>query len=107
MEVPGSYHRAMPFPCPVCAAPVELNLEAWLRRCPSCGAWLRSRPVEAGGAARTYDVEAVGRPETRRRVEVPWQPRDARRLRRWLLWSSLLTLGLVVVLYALARMLTA
>jgi len=45
----------------------------------------------------------TGRPETRTRIDVPWTPDDARRLRRWLFWSTLLTLGLVVVLLAAAR----
>jgi hypothetical protein len=50
-------------------------------------------------------VEVVGRPETRRRVEIPWDEDQGRRLAVWLLWSSLVTTGLVVLLYALARFL--
>ncbi len=46
----------------------------------------------------------VGRPETRLRVEVAWDEGQQRRLSAWLLWSSLLTLLLVVALYALARL---
>jgi len=58
--------------------------------------------VEAGAGTRTYRIELVGRPETRRTVEVPWTAADQRRLRRWLLWSSLITLGLASVLFLLA-----
>jgi len=50
-------------------------------------------------------VEVAGRPETRRRVEVPWDERERSRLRTWLFWSSALTLSLVLALYALARFL--
>jgi hypothetical protein len=59
--------------------------------------------VESGGRGRFYEVEIVGRPETRQRVEVPWSEADRRRLATWLVWSTTLTLGLVLVLYALAR----
>jgi hypothetical protein len=45
----------------------------------------------------------AGRPETRRVVEVPWSPTDQSRLRAWLVWSTAVTLGLIGVLYALAR----
>jgi hypothetical protein len=45
----------------------------------------------------------AGRPATRRRVEVPWGEEEERRLRRWLAWSTALTLGLVLVLYLVAR----
>jgi hypothetical protein len=48
-------------------------------------------------------VEVAGRPQTRRRIEIPWDERQSRRLAAWLFWSSLITLGLVIVLYALAR----
>jgi hypothetical protein len=77
----------------------------WALRCPACGALLRSRPAETGGASPTYDVEVAGRPETRRRVEVPWDEAEERRLRAWLFWSSAITLSLVAVLYVLARLL--
>ncbi len=72
-------------------------------RCPWCGALLRSRPVDTSGAAPVFEVEAVGR-GIRRRVELPWDEAERRRLRAWLLWSSVLTLGLVLVLYLLARL---
>jgi hypothetical protein len=36
-------------------------------------------------------------------VEVPWSERDERSLRAWLSWSTAITLGLVLVLLALAR----
>jgi hypothetical protein len=59
--------------------------------------------VETGGPERLYDVEIAGQPATRRRVSVAWTEDEARRLRAWLAWSTVLTLGLVVVLYAIAR----
>jgi hypothetical protein len=59
--------------------------------------------VEGGPPEPTYEVELAGRPETRRRVVVPWNEGDERRLARWLLWATLLTLGLVGLLYAAAR----
>jgi hypothetical protein len=48
-------------------------------------------------------VEVAGQPATRKRVAVAWTADESRRLRLWLAWSTVLTLGLVVVLYALAR----
>jgi len=65
---------------------------------------LRSRSVEGRGSARAYEVEVAGRPETRRRVEVGWSEAEGRRLRSWLVVSSLVTLSLVLVLYLLARL---
>jgi hypothetical protein len=59
--------------------------------------------VDTSGPERAYDVEVTGQPETRRRITVAWTPDESRRLRAWLAWSTVLTLGLVVVLYALAR----
>jgi len=64
---------------------------------------LRARALDTSGPDRTYEVEVAGQPDTRRLVTVPWTADDARRLRAWLAWSTVLTLGLVVVLYALAR----
>lgn len=93
----------MPFPCPGCGSPVAQSPEAWALRCPACAAVLRSRPVEGGAAHPTYEIEVAGRPDTRRRVEVPWDEAQRRRLAAWLLWASLVTVGLVVLLYALAR----
>jgi hypothetical protein len=90
------------FPCPGCLAAIDASLFAWLPRCPACGGRVRARPVEAAAGTRTYEVEIVGRPETRRTVEVPWTAADHRRLTRWLFWSSLITLGLVGVLFLLA-----
>jgi hypothetical protein len=63
---------------------------------------LRSRAVDGQDRPR-FDVEVAGRPETRRRVEVQWDEAQHRRLGSWLLWSSVLTLGLVLVLYLVAR----
>ncbi|HEY7410818.1 MAG TPA: hypothetical protein VII13_08760 [Vicinamibacteria bacterium] len=94
----------MPFPCPACGAAVARSPEAWFLRCPACRSWLRAHAAE-DAAVRAYEVEAVGRPETRRRLEVPWTPADDRRLRRWLLWSSVVTLGLAAALFVLARLL--
>lgn len=93
----------MAFDCPGCGRPVPGSPDRWALRCPHCRRVLRSRAVEAGGPERVYDVEVAGQPETRRRVAVPWGPDDARRLRLWLAWSTVLTLGLVGVLYVLAR----
>jgi len=64
---------------------------------------VRGRAREAYDDRRASDVEVAGRPETRRVVEVPWSPADDSRLRRVLAWSTAITLGLVVVLYVLAR----
>lgn len=93
----------MAFPCPGCLAPVDASPEAWALRCPACGGAIRSRSVEGGGTEPAYDVEIAGRPETRRRIEVPWDEVQRRRLRTWLAWSSAVTVGLVAALYALAR----
>ncbi len=93
----------MGFPCPGCGAAIDRSPEAWALRCPSCGVVIRSRVGEGGGEARSYEVEVAGRPQTRRRIEVPWDEAQRRRLDAWLVWSSLVTLGLVGVLYALAR----
>lgn len=93
----------MTFPCPGCAAPLP-GTPRLLTRCPACGALVRGRARDGGSTdRRAYDVEIAGRPETRRTVEVPWGPADQGRLRVWLAWSTLVTLGLIGVLYALAR----
>jgi hypothetical protein len=93
------------FSCPGCGGPVGRRPSLWALRCPACGALLRSRPVESGGDSPAYDVEVAGRPETRRRVEVPWDETEERRLSTWLFWSTAITLSLVAVLYVLARLL--
>jgi len=82
---------------------VSHSPERRLLRCPACGALLRARIASADGPDRAYDVEVAGQPETSRRVELPWGEEQERALRRWLAWASALTLGLVVVLYLLAR----
>jgi hypothetical protein len=64
---------------------------------------VRGRAGDASGEHRTFEVEVLGRPGTRREVEVPWSPADQTRLRSWLVWSTAITLGLIGVLYALAR----
>jgi hypothetical protein len=90
------------FPCPGCDAAID-RTPAWAMRCPSCRRVLRGRVADTSGPDRAYDVEVAGHPETRRRVAVPWTADESRRLRRWLVWSTTLTLGLVLVLYAAAR----
>jgi hypothetical protein len=90
------------FPCPGCAAPLP-GAPRFVSRCAACGALVRGRALDTAGERRAYDVQVVGRPETRRAVEVPWAPEDQARLRTWLVWSTAVTLGLVGVLYALAR----
>ena len=77
--------------------------ERWGLRCPACRRVLRTRAVDVDGPRRVYEIEVAGQPGTRRRVEVAWTADESRRLRAWLAWSTVLTLGLVVVLYALAR----
>jgi hypothetical protein len=65
---------------------------------------IRARALDAfTGETRAYEVQVTGRPETRRRVEVAWTDQESARLRRWLLWSTVLTLALVAVLFAAAR----
>ena len=59
--------------------------------------------MDTDGPEPVYEVEVTGQPATRRRVAVTWTADESRRLRRWLAWSTVLTLGLVIVLYALAR----
>jgi hypothetical protein len=61
--------------------------------------------VDTSGENPAYEVAVAGRPETRRRVEVSWDENERRRLRAWLLWSSAITLLLVLVLFVLARLL--
>jgi hypothetical protein len=76
-----------------------------LLRCPSCRALLRSRPVATSGPVPVFEVRAVGGRRPGRRVEVPWDEAARQRLAAWLLWSSVVTLALVLVLYVLARLL--
>jgi hypothetical protein len=92
----------VPFPCPSCGAAISRSPDSWLLRCEACRCRLRSRPLDAEGPVRVYEVEASGRPDTRLRVKVPWSDADARRLRRWLVWSTTITLGLIGVLLLLA-----
>jgi hypothetical protein len=92
----------MPLPCPGCGASVPGSPEAWTLRCPACGRRLRSRRLEEGGPFPAYEVQVLGQPETARRVEWREEP-SPRRLRAWLTWSTVVTLGLVVVLFSLAR----
>ena len=93
----------MPFACPGCGETIRASPDRWGLRCPACRRVLRTRALEASGPERQYDVEVAGQPATRRRVAVAWTADESRRLRVWLAWSTVLTLGLVAVLYALAR----
>lgn len=61
--------------------------------------------METEGESPAFEVQVVGRPETARRVEVAWTPAERRRLATWLVWSSFVTVALVLVLYVLARLL--
>jgi hypothetical protein len=99
------YTPSVAFPCPACGLPVDSARPRWLFRCPRCGRWLRGRPAETSGPNPTFEVEVAGRPETRRRVEVPWDAADRRRLSAWLLVASVATLALVLVLLLVARLL--
>jgi hypothetical protein len=92
----------MAFPCPSCGAAVSRNPDSWGLRCDACGARLRARARADEGSTRVYEIEAAADPGTHTRVEIPWTPADARRLRRWLAWSTAITLWLVVVLLLLA-----
>jgi hypothetical protein len=91
------------FPCPGCGAPIDARPDRRLRRCGSCGARLRSRPLETSGADPVFEVRVAGRPETGRRVQVIWNEAERRRLSRWLLTASVVTIALVLVLFLLAR----
>ena len=51
-----------------------------------------------------FEVQVAGRPETARRVEVPWGDAERRRLSVWLFVASVVTVALVLVLFALARL---
>ena len=94
----------MPFACPGCSASIDRSPEAWALRCPACGRVIRARALDAvAGDVRAYEVQITGRPETRRRIEVPWTDQETARLRQWLVWSTVLTLALVAVLFAAAR----
>jgi hypothetical protein len=61
--------------------------------------------VETSGPAPLFEVQITGRPETLRRVEIPWDETERRRLSAWLLGASVVTVALVLVLFVLARML--
>jgi hypothetical protein len=100
----GGYTPPVPFPCPACDAAVDASPARPATRCRACGALLRSRPAESGGTAPAFDVEVAGRPGVRRRVEVPWDEDQLRHLSRWLFVSAALTLALILVLYAIARL---
>jgi len=93
------------FPCPGCGAPIDEGPDRLFLRCPSCSARLRCRAIDAGGLHPTFEVEVAGRPETRRPVPLPWDESQRRRLSRWLVASTAATVGLVLVLFLLARLL--
>lgn len=92
----------MSFPCPGCGAPVDGRPDRLLLTCATCGARLRSHAVESSGAAPAFEVQVVGRPECRRFVEIPWDEAERRRLAGWLVWASILTVALVLMLLVLA-----
>jgi hypothetical protein len=94
----------VPFACPACDTGIAARADRPLLRCPACGALLRSRPLDTSGPAPVFEVAVVGGKGARRRVEVPWDESQRRRLAAWLLWSSVVTLALVLVLYVLARL---
>jgi len=71
--------------------------------CPSCGARLRSHAVDTDGAEAAFEVQVVGRPQARRRVVIPWDEAQKRRLAAWLVVASIVTVGLVLALFVLAR----
>ena len=93
----------MSFPCPGCGAPIDARPDRFMLRCSTCRAVIRSRPDDTSGPAPAFHVEIAGRPETRRRVEVPWDEAERRRLSTWLLVASVVTVALVLVLFLLAR----
>ena len=93
----------MAFPCPGCESSVEANPESWFIRCESCGKLIRSRAHSSTETARGYEIEIVGQPKTRRRIEVPWTRTQQAHLERRLIVFSLATVGLVVLLYLVAR----
>jgi hypothetical protein len=61
--------------------------------------------VETSGPVPVFEVQVTGRPETLRRVEIPWDEAARRRLSAWLLVASVVTVALVLVLFVLARLL--
>jgi len=93
------------FPCPGCGVPIDEGPDRLFLRCPSCHARLRCRAVDEGGRHPTFEVEVADRPETRRRVSLPWDESQRRRLSRWLVASTAATLALVLALFLLARLL--
>jgi hypothetical protein len=58
--------------------------------------------VDSRGAAPAFEVQVVGHPERRRRVEIPWDEAERRRLAGWLVWASIVTAALVLILFVLA-----
>jgi hypothetical protein len=75
----------------------------WLQRCPACRAWLRGRALETNGPHPSFEIDVVGRPDTRTRVDLPWDEGARRRLETWLVVASVATLLLVALLFVLAR----
>ena len=60
------------------------------------------RPGQAA-SVRDFANRWLTQQEITEALAVPWTADESRRLRAWLAWSTVLTLGLVAVLYALAR----
>ena len=59
--------------------------------------------METSGPEPEFEVRVAGRPETGRRVQVPWDEAERHRLSSWLLVASVVTVALVLVLFLLAR----
>jgi hypothetical protein len=97
------YTAPVSFACPGCGAPIEGRPDRLLQQCGSCGARLSSRPVETSGPEPIFEVRVAGRPETGRRIRVPWDETARRRLAVWLFAASAVTVALVLVLFVLAR----
>jgi len=107
-EEPRQLHRytaSVSFPCPGCDARIDGRPDRLLLKCDACGARLRSRAVETSGPNPLFEVQVTGRPETLRRVEIPWDGAERHRLSTWLLVASIVTVALVGVLFVLAWML--
>jgi len=92
------------FPCPACDQPIDASPERPWLSCPACRATLRSRPSPSEDAP-AWEVEVRGAPGTRRRIERAWDADELGRLRRWLAWSSAITVSLVLVLLLAAILL--
>ena len=89
--------------CPGCGTALETDPERWFFRCSSCRKLIRCRAASSSENTRVYEIEIVGRPQTRRRVEMPWTGSQQAQLERRLVGFSLATVSLVILLYLAAR----